>query len=260
MSEPRLTLYDHAPSRYNVNRKNDTPWEVELMAGAGMATGTTLSLRQALRAQYPRARDETIDAALGVLGHADSLLRQALTARLFHALAHLVEGADEATATAALGRPTDYALLLELLTAPAVMERVREEDPLGPARLRWLRDRERLLAAEGGAVPVTTAMEILGLKSRQAVQQRRARGRLLGLPLGGSTYLYPVWQFDRQGVIPGLSATLAALAHPDPWGQVAFLLSGDARLDGLRPLDALRAGRVAETVSAARHYGEQGGG
>ena len=229
------------------------------MAGAAMPVGTTLSLRQAVRAQYPRARDETIDAALQVLEHADRPLHQALTARLFHALGHLAEGADEATATAALGRPTDYTLLLELLTAPAVMERVRQEDPLGPARLRWLRDRERLLSAEGGAVPVTAAMTFLGLKSRQAVQQRRARGKLLGLPLGGSAYLYPVWQFNQQGVIPGLSEVLAALERLDPWGQAAFLLSGDARLDGLRPLDVLRAGRVAEVVTAARQYGEQGG-
>lgn len=231
------------------------------MAGAAATAGTTLSLRGVLRAQYPQAGDKTINAALDVLEQTAGPLHQALTVRLFHAVAHLAEGADEATATAALGRPTDYELLIELLTAPSVMARLREEDPLGPARLRWLRDRERLLAAEGGAVPVATAMETLGLKSRQAIQQRRARGKLLGLPLGGSTYLYPVWQFDRQGrVLPGLPDALAALAHLDPWGQAAYLLAGEPRLDGARPLDALRAGRVAEVAEAARHYGEQGGG
>ena len=226
--------------------------------GTAMA-GTTLSLRQVLRAQYPRAGDETIDAALGVLARDEGPLYQALTARLIHALAGLAAGADEATATAALGRPTDYALLLELLTAPTVLARVREEDPLGPARLRWLGDRERLLAAEGGAVPAASAMSILGLKSRQAVQQRRTRGTLLGLPLGGSTYLYPVWQFEGQAVLPGLPDTLAALAPLDPWGQAAYLLAGEPRLGGERPLDALRSGRIAAVVQAAEHYGEQGG-
>jgi hypothetical protein len=223
--------------------------------------GTTLSLKQVLHTQYPQAHAETIDAALAVLEQPSGAIQQALAARLFHAMAGLATTADEATAAAALGRPTDYALLLELLTAPASVERVREQDPLGPARLRWLRDRDRLLVAEGGAVPVTMAMEILGLKSRQAVQQRRARGKLLGLPLGGSTYLYPVWQFDQQGkVLGGLPETLSVLAHLDPWGQAAYLLAGEPRLDGVRPLDALRAGRIAEVVDAARHYGEQGGG
>ena len=143
---------------------------------------------------------------------------QALTALLFHALARLAESADDATAAATLGQPSDYSLLLDLLTAPAVLEQVRKEDSLGPARLRWLCDRERLLAAEGGAVTVSAVMELLGLKSRQAVQQRWACSTLLGLPLGRSTYLYPAWQFAGQAVLLGLPETLAALAPLDPLG------------------------------------------
>src|SRR5689334_20493185 len=108
-------------------------------AGRSAPPGTTLSLKQALHTQYPQARAETIDAALAVLEQPSGAIQQALAARLFQAVAGLATAADEATAIAALGRPTDYALLLELLTAPAAVERMREQDPLGPARLRWLR-------------------------------------------------------------------------------------------------------------------------
>jgi hypothetical protein len=231
------------------------------MTAASAPPGTTLSLKQALNTHYPQARAETIDAALALLERVHEPLQQALLARIFHAVAGLAVDADAEIATSALGQPSDYTLLLELLSAPSVLEQVRADDPLGPARLRWLRDRDRLLAAEGGAVPISTVMEILHLQSRQAIQQRRARGKLLGLPLGGRTYLYPVWQFDGHGdVLPGLRETLATLADLDPWGQAAYLLSGEPRLGGLRPLDALRAGRIAEVVDAARQYGEQGGG
>lgn len=222
--------------------------------------GATLALKQAISAQYPGTYAETIDAALNALAQGGGPVHQALTARLFHALAHLARDADTAVVAAALGQPSDYAMLLELLTAPGVMDQVRQQDPLAPARLRWLRDREQLLAAEGGAVPVATAMAILGLKSRQAIQQRRSRGTLLGLPLGGSGYLYPIWQFEGHAVLPGLPATLAALSSLDAWGQAAYLLAGEPRLDGMRPLDCLRAGRVTEVVEAAALYGEQSGG
>jgi hypothetical protein len=37
------------------------------------------------------------------------------------------------------------------------------------------------------------------------------------------------------------------------------MLSGDARLNGERPLDELRRGNVQQVIAAAHMYGEQGG-
>jgi hypothetical protein len=135
-------------------------------------------------------------------------------------------------------------------------------DPLAPARLRWVRHRDELLAAEGGVVSTDEATALLSVKSRQAVQQRVRRGTLIGLPLNQTTTVYPIWQFSeksRDRVLPGLREVLAALGNLDPWGRVIFFLGGEGRLDGERPLDTLRRGDIERVIEAARHYGEQGG-
>lgn len=115
--------------------------------------GTTLSLKETVSAHYPQASDEAVDAALEVLQQAGDPSRQALVARLFHAVGALARMADERVTEAALGRASDFGLLIDVLNAPSVAARARHDDPLMPARLRWPRDRERLLSAQGGAVP-----------------------------------------------------------------------------------------------------------
>lgn len=66
----------------------------------------------------------------------------------------------------------------------------------------------------------------LGVRSRQAVAQRRARGSLVGAKVDNVTY-YPAWQFGPEGLADGLPRLLALLA--------------DAGLDDARAADdALR--------------------
>jgi hypothetical protein len=81
-----------------------------------------------------------------------------------------------------------------------------QADPLADARLRWIRDRERLLWAEGQPLKAKEVGELLGV-TRQAVARARAEGRLVGLPTGRGTYLYPSWQLNRPACSPayGLS-------------------------------------------------------
>jgi hypothetical protein len=140
---------------------------------------------------------------------------------------------------------------------------LRQADPLIPARLRWLHVREQILETEGGVADPTEVMQALGLKTRQALHARLARKQLIGLPLGPTRTVYPRWQFDaqqRNGVLAGMHSVLSALGDQDGWGQAIFMLGGESRLHAERPLDLLRRGSVEPVVTAAQHYGEQGGG
>jgi hypothetical protein len=68
--------------------------------------------------------------------------------------------------------------------------------------------------------------EHLGVHSRQAVAQRRARGTLLGARVGQSTY-YPAWQFGPEGLAAGFD-------------RIRTLLGEAGLLDARTADDALR--------------------
>lgn len=74
-------------------------------------------------------------------------------------------------------------------------------------RARVLADRAEFVAQ---AWPTEKVAEHLGVRSRQAVAQRRQRGGLLGTRLGSQTY-YPAWQFGPDGLAEGLDRLLDLL-------------------------------------------------
>lgn len=106
------------------------------------------------------------------------------------------------------------------------------------------------------AITTTQVAQLLGV-SRQAVGERERKGQLLGAMEGGQLR-FPLWQFDPSGsggVVEGLLLVLRALdeggALP-PLAKMSWLRKANASLGGLTPLEALRGGRLAETLSAAR--------
>ncbi len=188
------------------------------------------------------------------------------TTRLLQAVARHEEGAAfvneilnvlaHVTASAANLQQNDagseYDAIVRFLEQPEVLDALRPQDPLLPARLRGLRMREQLLAAEGGSCTTKELAEALGV-TRQAIDKRRRSGTLIGLSLGKRGYVYPTWQID----LDGLAEVLSELQEYDAWTQLAFMLTPNSWLEHESPLDVLRAGEIARAVAAAQLYGEQ---
>lgn len=154
--------------------------------------------------------------------------------------------------------PSDYDVLLRFLETPAVLAALSAQDPLAAARVRGARQAREILQEEGGTVGTKEMGDLLGGISAQAVDKRRRKGKLLALPAGKGGYRYPVWQVRGGTVVEGLEEVLGVFGVEDPWMRAAFFLSGDARLDGERPLDRLKLGDVGPVKQAAAAYGMHG--
>ena len=116
------------------------------------------------------------------------------------------------------------------------------------------------MEAEGGSLSSEEVARLLQI-SKTAVLKRLAAGRLLAWEverLGAKRF--PRWQFDNRGhVLNGLEDVLAILnqdAHLDAWGKLLFFLQEKPSLDGRRPLDLLREGKLKEVRLAAGAYAE----
>jgi hypothetical protein len=177
-------------------------------------------------------------------------------ARIVDAVTALTEESSGRALDRIARADSDFDVLYNLIAQPEFLSRLAERDPLAPARVRALQMRERLIAAEGGALTAEQAASLYGI-TRQAIDNRRKRGSLLAVQLGRRGYRYPAWQFTETGVLAGLDRVLAALETSSPWTRIAFMLNANAWLDGRRPLDLLRAGEIDAVIRAADRFGEQ---
>lgn len=102
----------------------------------------------------------------------------------------------------------------------------------------------------GSAYRQADVVALLG-KTKQAVS---ADAGLVKLEMRDGTVGYPVFQFDGRRVLPGVRDVVEALSPvvATPWTIASWLTSPHDYLDGARPIDALRAGRVHEVATLAR--------
>lgn len=112
--------------------------------------------------------------------------------------------------------------------------------------------RKRLLAS---ALPNARVKEMLGV-SRQTPHDRVRSGQLLAI-LDNNVLKFPEWQFDPtgpNGVVAGLTDVLAALKC-GTFAKISWLATPHPVFDGMRPIDALKMGRMEEVVHEAGAVG-----
>lgn len=210
-------------------------------------------------------RESGADAASSVMVEVAPLLDQArrdpmvgaFARRALRGIRRLAEEASVEALAIATAEPTDTEVVVAALQQPEAINLLKRLDPLLPSKVRGLRERERLLALEGGTWDAETVARHLHL-TRQGVNRRRRAGRLLAIDVGRRGYRYPAWQFEREGTLPGLEAVLQALQQHDSWMQLIFMVSANARLGGKTPLEALRSGEGEPVIRAARAFGVHG--
>ena len=131
----------------------------------------------------------------------------------------------------------------------------------GPWAQAILRGREMQLAdlrTSGGAYDLDQVRAMLGNISRSQVHAKVKELKLLAVPGPSNHRRYPVAQFNQRGeLIAGIKEVQEAL-DDSPWIVLNFLIHPDARLQGRKPIDLLKQGKVDAVAAAARRMGEAG--
>lgn len=142
----------------------------------------------------------------------------------------------------------------------ALIELVGEQQPqLDPAEA----GRRAALKAVSGAMwtdavgpfyDTEAVMSLLGGVSKQAVNDRVRRHRLLALRTGSGRLVYPAAQFHDEHVVAGLGDVLDVLVpdNTEAWMVASWLATPDPELGGRAPFEALRSGELDDVLRAAR--------
>jgi len=206
---------------------------------------------EAFRQVAARAPSDAVAAAVQALTVAATEREKApFVTRAMHALADTATISSRDALLAAAGARSDTLTLLRGLATPEMLAR---DHPLLATYAAGIEAQHWLLEAEGGTGSGEQIGRLLHL-TRQAIDKRRKRNKLIALPLGRRGYAYPLWQAQQGTVLPGLDMVLAELAEFDSWTQAGFLLNPNTWLDGSSPLAELRRGNIERVQFAAAAY------
>src|SRR5262245_13889890 len=117
-------------------------------------------------------------------------VRNVAAKRSLLALTRILTSIDATEVEDVASQNSDLAVVVRALEQPDAIATLTEEDPFAAARLRGVRERERLLSQEGGTWTTEQVAKHLRL-TRQTINLRRKQGLLLGLDAGRHGFRYP---------------------------------------------------------------------
>jgi hypothetical protein len=146
-----------------------------------------------------------------------------------------------------------------LKKATVVKKEAFAPDARALAVLEGVRIAQEGLRRSGGAYDLDQVRTLLRGISRQAIDKRVQEGSLLAVPGPSNHRSFPTLQFNADGtIIEGLKSIREALPTDNPWTVLNFLAEPDDRLNGCKPIDLLKEGKIELVVEAARRMAQQG--
>lgn len=94
-------------------------------------------------------------------------------------------------------------------------------------------------------------MHVLGDVSKQAIEDRRKRGKILAAKTSDRRWVYPTFQFIGDQVDPWLLPAIKALASVPDWSRALWFVTPNDDLGGDTPLHWVRVQRNGEDVAAS---------
>jgi hypothetical protein len=155
--------------------------------------------------------------------------------------------------------PADRIAAITVVAFRSEFPESNRENNYGNALIRGIPARRRLLAEEGGGIVAREVGKRLGFSETKVISMYRRRTLIGWWDQFDNVFRFPVWQFKDKGLIPGIEQALDVLRaaqYMDDMGIMLFFLSQYHSLDGQRPLDCLREGRIEEVVKTAHGYVE----
>jgi hypothetical protein len=115
--------------------------------------------------------------------------------------------------------------------------------------------KRELIEMAGGVYTLPEVAAPLNI-SEQLVDERRKAGTIIAVR-SGEGHGCPACQLGPDGMVPGLAEALAVMPLRADWMRLEWSLVSDDALDGLSPLEALRAGHFEEVMEVARGQGAE---